>query len=236
MPPASGDDQPALIAGVEETPTRTASIAAAAQMPVRAVHDRIRTLHNQAAAPHTAAAAAACPDGKPYPSFFPGHAPTGRPPSHPWIGNRGSADAGAGAAAQFAAPRGDDRRPPRHGRAAPAKRGLAAELGVSRTVIKSACAHLLAGGWIEGRHESGTYAGKAPSQTMPQFTRTSTGPRVTSRVSAGQPSSGRCRITLGHSRSCSASPPRLRRANRRPVVPSGSDSCRWHERRRRRRP
>src|SRR6516164_7128108 len=60
MPPASGDDRPALIVGVEETPTRTASIAAAAQMPVRALHDRIRTLHNQAAAPHTAAAAAAC--------------------------------------------------------------------------------------------------------------------------------------------------------------------------------
>ena len=42
-----------------ETPTRAASIAAAAQTPVRARHDRIRTLHSQAAAPHTAAAAAA---------------------------------------------------------------------------------------------------------------------------------------------------------------------------------
>ena len=127
MPPASGDDRPALIVGVVETPTRTASVAAAAPMPVRAVHDRIRTLHNQAAAPHTAAAAAACSDGKPYPSglpsFFPGHAPTGRPPSHPWIGNRGSADTGAGTAAQFAAPRGDARRLPATGERHPRNGG-----------------------------------------------------------------------------------------------------------------
>ena len=42
-----------------EMPTRAASTAAAAQTLVLARHDRIRMLHNQAAAPHTAAAAAA---------------------------------------------------------------------------------------------------------------------------------------------------------------------------------
>jgi GntR family transcriptional regulator / MocR family aminotransferase len=39
----------------------------------------------------------------------------------------------------------------------PATRALAAELGVSRTVIKDAYAQLFAEGWIEGRHGSGTY-------------------------------------------------------------------------------
>jgi GntR family transcriptional regulator / MocR family aminotransferase len=39
----------------------------------------------------------------------------------------------------------------------PATRALAAELGVSRTVIKGAYAQLFAEGWIEGRHGSGTY-------------------------------------------------------------------------------
>ncbi|MGH3152647.1 MAG: GntR family transcriptional regulator, partial [Streptosporangiaceae bacterium] len=38
-----------------------------------------------------------------------------------------------------------------------ASRALAAELGVSRTVINSAYAQLFAEGWIEGRHGSGTY-------------------------------------------------------------------------------
>jgi GntR family transcriptional regulator / MocR family aminotransferase len=39
----------------------------------------------------------------------------------------------------------------------PATRALAAELGVSRTVIKGAYAQLFAEGWIEGRHGSGTF-------------------------------------------------------------------------------
>jgi GntR family transcriptional regulator / MocR family aminotransferase len=39
----------------------------------------------------------------------------------------------------------------------PASRALAAELGVSRTVVNSAYAQLFAEGWIEGRHGSGTY-------------------------------------------------------------------------------
>jgi GntR family transcriptional regulator / MocR family aminotransferase len=39
----------------------------------------------------------------------------------------------------------------------PATRALAAELTVSRTVIKGAYAQLFAEGWIEGRHGSGTY-------------------------------------------------------------------------------
>ena len=39
----------------------------------------------------------------------------------------------------------------------PASRALAAELGVSRTVINGAYAQLFAEGWIEGRHGSGTY-------------------------------------------------------------------------------
>jgi GntR family transcriptional regulator / MocR family aminotransferase len=39
----------------------------------------------------------------------------------------------------------------------PASRALAAELGVSRTVVNGAYAQLFAEGWIEGRHGSGTY-------------------------------------------------------------------------------
>ena len=39
----------------------------------------------------------------------------------------------------------------------PASRALAAELGVSRTVVHGAYAQLFAEGWIEGRHGSGTY-------------------------------------------------------------------------------
>jgi GntR family transcriptional regulator / MocR family aminotransferase len=39
----------------------------------------------------------------------------------------------------------------------PASRALAAELGVSRTVINAVYAQLFAEGWIEGRHGSGTY-------------------------------------------------------------------------------
>src|SRR5580658_8065698 len=39
----------------------------------------------------------------------------------------------------------------------PASRALAAELGVSRTVVNGAYAQLFAEGWIEGRHGSGTF-------------------------------------------------------------------------------
>jgi len=48
----------------------------------------------------------------------------------------------------------------------PATRALAAELGVSRTVVKGAYAQLFAEGWIEGRHGSGTYV--AESASAPQ--------------------------------------------------------------------
>ena len=48
----------------------------------------------------------------------------------------------------------------------PATRALAAELGVSRTVVKGAYAQLFAEGWIEGRHGSGTYV--AESTSAPQ--------------------------------------------------------------------
>src|SRR5215510_151372 len=54
-----------------ETPTRVARIAATAQMATRARHECIRTLHSQAKAPHTAAAAAGGPDGQPYPPAAP---------------------------------------------------------------------------------------------------------------------------------------------------------------------
>lgn len=39
----------------------------------------------------------------------------------------------------------------------PSTRGLAATLGVSRTVVTTAYAQLFAEGWLEGRHGSGTY-------------------------------------------------------------------------------
>jgi GntR family transcriptional regulator / MocR family aminotransferase len=45
----------------------------------------------------------------------------------------------------------------------PATRALAAELGVSRTVVKGAYAQLFAEGWIEGRHGSGTYVAESAS-------------------------------------------------------------------------
>jgi GntR family transcriptional regulator / MocR family aminotransferase len=48
----------------------------------------------------------------------------------------------------------------------PATRALAAELGVSRTVIKGAYAQLFAEGWIEGRHGSGTYVAEGSSITQ----------------------------------------------------------------------
>ena len=45
----------------------------------------------------------------------------------------------------------------------PASRALAAELGVSRTVVNGAYAQLFAEGWIEGRHGSGTYVADGAS-------------------------------------------------------------------------
>ena len=49
----------------------------------------------------------------------------------------------------------------------PATRALAAELGVSRTVIKGAYAQLFAEGWIEGRHGSGTYVAEGALGNQP---------------------------------------------------------------------
>lgn len=45
----------------------------------------------------------------------------------------------------------------------PSSRGLAAQLGVSRTVITEAFQQLYAEGWLEGRHGSGTFV--APAET-----------------------------------------------------------------------
>jgi GntR family transcriptional regulator / MocR family aminotransferase len=59
----------------------------------------------------------------------------------------------------------------------PATRAMAAELGVSRTVIKDAYAQLFAEGWIEGRHGSGTYvAGDAFGNQAPAAGRIAAGP------------------------------------------------------------
>jgi GntR family transcriptional regulator / MocR family aminotransferase len=64
----------------------------------------------------------------------------------------------------------------------PASRALAAELGVSRTVINGAYAQLFAEGWIEGRHGSGTYvADGAPGDRAagaPPATAAQPGPAV----------------------------------------------------------
>jgi GntR family transcriptional regulator / MocR family aminotransferase len=50
-----------------------------------------------------------------------------------------------------------------------ASRAMAAELGVSRTVVNGAYAQLFAEGWIEGRHGSGTYvADGAPADHVSQ--------------------------------------------------------------------
>lgn len=63
--------------------------------------------------------------------------------------------------AQLRAAMSDGRLAP--GERLPSTRGLAAALGVSRTVVTGAYTQLFAEGWIEGRHGSGTYvAGGAP--------------------------------------------------------------------------
>jgi GntR family transcriptional regulator / MocR family aminotransferase len=69
----------------------------------------------------------------------------------------------------------------------PASRALAAELGVSRTVVNAAYAQLFAEGWIEGRHGSGTYvADGAPSDRA-----AGTPPAPTSLTRAAGPVTGR---------------------------------------------
>ncbi|GII92932.1 MocR-like pyridoxine biosynthesis transcription factor PdxR [Sinosporangium siamense] len=45
----------------------------------------------------------------------------------------------------------------KHGERLPSSRGLAKQLGVSRTVVTEAFQQLYAEGWLEGRHGSGTY-------------------------------------------------------------------------------
>ncbi|SDH39618.1 GntR family transcriptional regulator / MocR family aminotransferase [Sinosporangium album] len=45
----------------------------------------------------------------------------------------------------------------KHGERLPSSRGLARQLGVSRTVVTEAFQQLYAEGWLEGRHGSGTY-------------------------------------------------------------------------------
>lgn len=49
----------------------------------------------------------------------------------------------------------------------PGSRALAAELGVSRTVVMEAYAQLYAEGWLEGRHGSGTYVAALRSDPAP---------------------------------------------------------------------
>ncbi|MDF5757250.1 PLP-dependent aminotransferase family protein [Spongiactinospora sp. TRM90649] len=46
----------------------------------------------------------------------------------------------------------------------PSTRGLAARLGVSRTVVTEAYQQLYAEGWLEGRHGSGTYVADLPAR------------------------------------------------------------------------
>jgi GntR family transcriptional regulator / MocR family aminotransferase len=69
----------------------------------------------------------------------------------------------------------------------PASRALAAELGVSRTVVNGAYAQLFAEGWIEGRHGSGTYvADGAPSDRT-----AGTPPAAAPPTTAASPTEGR---------------------------------------------
>src|SRR5260370_32727717 len=48
----------------------------------------------------------------------------------------------------------------------PSTRALALSLGVSRTVVTDAYAQLYAGGWVRGRHRSGTFV--APGAAAPR--------------------------------------------------------------------
>jgi GntR family transcriptional regulator / MocR family aminotransferase len=60
----------------------------------------------------------------------------------------------------------------------PASRALAAEVGVSRTVVNAAYAQLFAEGWIEARHGSGTYVAQgAPGHVAPTGRRRDTAVR-----------------------------------------------------------
>lgn len=60
----------------------------------------------------------------------------------------------------------------------PSSRGLAAQLGVSRTVITEAFQQLYAEGWLEGRHGSGTFVAPAETPRRPAPPST-TGPSMT---------------------------------------------------------
>ena len=61
----------------------------------------------------------------------------------------------------------------RPGERLPSSRALAVELGVARSVVEQAWAQLVAEGWLEGRHGSGTFvaagrsAGAAPRPRRP---------------------------------------------------------------------
>lgn len=50
----------------------------------------------------------------------------------------------------------------------PSSRGLAAQLGVSRTVVTEAFQQLYAEGWLEGRHGSGTFVAALETTSFPQ--------------------------------------------------------------------
>ncbi|MEE2047454.1 winged helix-turn-helix domain-containing protein, partial [Nocardiopsis tropica] len=51
----------------------------------------------------------------------------------------------------------------RPGERLPSSRSLAAQLGVSRTVVTEAFQQLYAEGWLDGRHGSGTYVAEHAS-------------------------------------------------------------------------
>jgi len=80
----------------------------------------------------------------------------------------------------------------------PASRALAAELGVSRTVVNGAYAQLFAEGWIEGRHGSGTYVADGAPADHPTATPPPAGRH--SPVAPAAPPAGR------HSRVAAAGP------------------------------
>lgn len=71
----------------------------------------------------------------------------------------------------------------------PSSRALAADLGVARSVAEQAYAQLVAEGWLEGRHGSGTYvaAGRAPRASTPPRPRPGPEGRRLVRLDAGTP-------------------------------------------------